>query len=249
MVEIRRGTMVFVLGTAALAVALVSGPAWSQPPVARPQPPPAAPAAQPPAAAPAATVPVATTSKPPATQPASGQPVGQPTQPAAKPAPSPATAVAPVAPGPASSATTAAAPVPLPPASATSADTRAPTEAELGVPILPGAQYIGSYDAGGAAQRFYLFGTVQSFVDVVAYYRTMLKQKGELVFEVPPTHMFDVGKFKETDIVFPPGVTVKDYVLNGAPGLANPNPGASPAVFPTVIQVVPPPQLPPARPR
>ena len=119
----------------------------------------------------------------------------------------------------------------------------------LGVAILPNAQYLGSYDAGGAAQRFYLFGTVQSFADVVAYYRTVLKQKGELVFEVPPTHMFDVGKFKETDVAFPPGVTVKDYALNGAPGLANPKAGTGPAVFPTVIQVVPPPQLPPVRPR
>jgi hypothetical protein len=117
------------------------------------------------------------------------------------------------------------------------------------VPILPNSQYIGSYDAGGAAQRFYLFGSVQAFSDVVAYYRTVLKQKGELVFDVPPTHMFDVGKYKETEVAFPPGVTVKDYVWNGAPGFANPRLGTSPAVFSTVIQIVPPPQQLPARPR
>jgi hypothetical protein len=114
---------------------------------------------------------------------------------------------------------------------------------------LPNAQYIGSYDAGGAAQRFYLFGTTQSFVDVVTYYRSVLKQKGELVFDTPPTYMFEVGKFKETDVAFPPGVTVKDFVLNGAPGLAHPKAGSVPAAFPTIIQIVPPPQLPPARQR
>jgi hypothetical protein len=36
-----------------------------------------------------------------------------------------------------------------------------------------------------------------AFVDLVAYYRTVLKDKGELVFDVPATHEFDVGKFNE----------------------------------------------------
>jgi hypothetical protein len=115
-----------------------------------------------------------------------------------------------------------------------------PTEDYLGSPILPNAQYLGSYDAGGAGQRFFLFGTEQRFADVVAYYRTVLKQKGELVFEVPATHMFEVGRFREDQVAFPPGVTVKDYSMNGSPGLANPRFGATPAAFPTVIQIVPP---------
>jgi len=60
----------------------------------------------------------------------------------------------------------------------------APTEAMLGVPIYPGAQFITSYDAG-RGQRYYIFGSAASFVDLVTYYRTTLKQKGELVFDVP----------------------------------------------------------------
>ena len=33
-----------------------------------------------------------------------------------------------------------------------------PTEATLGVPIYPGAEFVGSFDAG-RGQRYYLFGT------------------------------------------------------------------------------------------
>jgi hypothetical protein len=105
---------------------------------------------------------------------------------------------------------------------------------------MPNAQFLGSYDAGGAGQRFYLYGTVQRFAEVVNYYKTVLKQKGELVFEVPATHMFEVGKFREEDVAFPPGVTVKDYTTGGSPGLPNPKFGATPDAFPTVIQIVPP---------
>src|SRR5262249_1170051 len=83
----------------------------------------------------------------------------------------------------------------------------APTEATLGVPIYPGAQFIASYDAG-RGQRYYIFGSAASFVDLVAYYRTTLKQKGELVYEVPATHEFDVGRFREETMAFPPGVTI-----------------------------------------
>ena len=46
-----------------------------------------------------------------------------------------------------------------------------PTEATLGVPIYPGAQFIASYDAG-RGQRYYIFGSAATFVDLVTYYRT-----------------------------------------------------------------------------
>ncbi|MGE5199705.1 MAG: hypothetical protein ACM3H9_08695 [Rhodospirillaceae bacterium] len=125
---------------------------------------------------------------------------------------------------------------------APAADAEAPpSPAQLNAPVLPGAHFLGSYDAG-MGQRFYLYGSGQSFADVVAYYRTVLKDRGELVFEEPATHTFDVGKFKETEVAFPPGVTVKDYTCGGSPGYMNPSPGAAPAFFPTVIQIVPPPQ-------
>ena len=114
----------------------------------------------------------------------------------------------------------------------------APTEATLGVPIFPGAQFIASYDAG-RGQRYYIFGSPATFVDLVAYYRTVLKQKGELVYEVPATHEFDVGKYREETMAFPPGVTIKDYQSDVSQGYPNPKQGGQPARFPTIIQIVP----------
>jgi hypothetical protein len=121
----------------------------------------------------------------------------------------------------------------------------APTEATLGVPIYPGAQFIASYDAG-RGQRYYIFGSATSFVDLVGYYRTVLKQKGDLVYEVPATHEFDVGKYREETMAFPPGVTIKDYQSDISQGYPNPKPGATPARFPTIIQIVPVTERPPA---
>jgi hypothetical protein len=108
----------------------------------------------------------------------------------------------------------------------------------LGVTIYPNAQFIGSYNAG-RGQRYYLFGSAASFVDLVIYYRTTLKQRGELVYEVPATHEFDVGKFNEDTMAFPPGVTIKDFQSDVSQGYPNPKPGSQPARFPTIIQIVP----------
>jgi hypothetical protein len=145
---------------------------------------------------------------------------GQTTQPG-RPIPQPA----PTAPAP-------AAPAPPAPADAQ------PSEATLGVPIFPGAQFIASYDAG-RGQRYYIFGSPGSFVELVAYYRTVLKQKGELVYDVPATHEFDVGKYREETMAFPPGVTIKDFQSDISQGYPNPKPGGQPARFPTIIQIVP----------
>src|SRR5262245_6101795 len=101
------------------------------------------------------------------------------------------------------------------------ADESQPTEVTVGVPIYPGAQFIASYDAG-RGQRYYIFGTAATFVDLVTYYRTVLKQKGELVYDVPATHEFDVGKYNEDTMAFPPGVTIKDYQSEVSQGYPNP---------------------------
>ena len=136
-------------------------------------------------------------------------------------------------------------PVPQPPPTAPPATAPAkpspdasPTEATLGVPVFPGAQFIASYDAG-RGQRYYIFGSPATFVDLVGYYRTVLKQKGELVYDVPATHQFDVGKFREETMAFPPGVTIKDFQSEISQGYPNPKPGGQPARFPTIIQIVP----------
>jgi hypothetical protein len=109
---------------------------------------------------------------------------------------------------------------------------------DLGVPIYPGSQYIASYDAG-RGQRYYLYGTVSDFAQIVGWYRTALKQRGELVFEEPPVHMFDIGRYKEETMAFTPSVTVKDYTWAGSAGYINPKSGGTPARFKTIIQVVP----------
>jgi len=159
------------------------------------------------------------------------QPVPQPrsSQPA-RPAPAPA-APAPATPQqPAAPATSAA--------GSSATPEQAPTEAALGVPIFPNAQFIASYNAG-RGQRYYIFGTAASFVDLVNYYRTTLKQRGELTYEVPATHEFDVGKFDEDRMAFPPGVVIKDFQSDVSPGYPNPKPGGQPSRFPTIIQIVP----------
>ena len=150
----------------------------------------------------------------PPSQPPSPQPFPRPAQPPSRPA----------------TPTTPTRPSPAP------ADT--PTEATLGVPIYPGAQFIASYDAG-RGQRYYIFGSAGSFVELVTYYRTILKQKGELVYDVPATHEFDVGRYREETMAFPPGVTIKDFQSDVSQGYPNPKPGGQPARFPTIIQIVP----------
>ena len=144
------------------------------------------------------------------------QPARPGSQPTVQPAPPPATPV-----------------VSTPPAAETP-----PTDQMLGVPIYPGAQFISSYDAG-RGQRFYIFGTAASFVDLVNFYRTVLKQKGDLLFDAPATHQFEVGKFREETMAFPPSVTIKDFQSQVSQGYPNPKPGGQPARFPTIIQIVP----------
>jgi len=127
-----------------------------------------------------------------------------------------------------------------PPAAAPASE---PTEQTLGLPLYPGAQFITSYDAG-RGQRYHLYGVNTGFAEVVAYYRTVLKQRGDLAFESPPIHMFEVGRFREETMAFPPGVTVKDYTWGGSPGYINPKRGTQPPHFRTIIQIVPAPSAP-----
>ena len=118
-------------------------------------------------------------------------------------------------------------------------DTAVPTEATLGFPIYPTAQFIASYDAG-RAQRYYIFGTTAPYESLISYYRTLLDERGDQIFDEPPTYMFEVGRFSNDTMVFPPGVTLKDWTWNSE-GYPNPTPGAEPARFPSIIMIVPPP--------
>ncbi len=117
-------------------------------------------------------------------------------------------------------------------------DDPAPTEATLGVAVYPAAQYLTSYDAG-RGQRYYLYGSTASSAELVAYYRTLLRQKGAAVFDTPQVYIFEIGKYDDNTMAFPPSVTIKDYTSDGNGGYLNPKPGAMPARFPTIIQIVP----------
>ena len=163
-----------------------------------------------------ATVTMAAQLKPqPFPKPGQPQPAGPPT---AAPAPPPSAPTAPTA---------------RPPQ-----DVDQPAEGSLGAPVYPAAQFITSYNAG-RGQRYYLYGTAATFAEIVQYYKTALKQKGDLVFEEPPVHQFDIGRFREETMAFPPSVTVKDYTWAGSAGYINPKRGAQPARFATIIQIVP----------
>jgi hypothetical protein len=138
----------------------------------------------------------------------------------------------------------APAPVPASPASP-AAD--GPTAAPVGFPLYPTAPYRAS-DGAGRGQRFYLFGATAPYAELVAYYRAQLKEKGDEVYTQPGTYMFQIGRFREETMAFPPGVTIKDWTWGGSQGYPNPKRGVEPARFPTVIMIVPaPPAAAPAR--
>ena len=143
-------------------------------------------------------------------------------------------------------ATPPATPAPTQPQTqAVSPATGVPTAATLGLPVYPSAQFLTSYEAG-RGQRFYIFGTTAPYAEIVAYYRTQLSDGGDVVFKEPATHMFNVGRFRQETMAFPPGVTVKDWTWGGSQGYPNPTPGGQPVRFPTIVMLVPPPPAAPA---
>jgi hypothetical protein len=132
----------------------------------------------------------------------------------------------------------------LPPAAPPAPDagpaisTEKPSVDVLGVQIYPGAAFLASYDAG-RGQRYYLFGANAAFDDIVSYYRTVLKQKGELIYEQPLVQEFDIGRYREETMAFPPSVTIKDYSTGVTQGYLYVSPGQPARRFKTIIQVVP----------
>lgn len=151
--------------------------------------------------------------------------------------------------GQAPAATTPAAP-PAPPAQATppppvtvvsgAATAEAtPTAAVLGAPVYPGAVFLGSFNAG-LGQRYYLFGSTADYAQVVTFYRNALKSRGSEVYDTPPVWSFDIGRFREESMAYPPSVVVRDHVAGGGRGYLHVA-GTQSQRFPTVVQIVPPP--------
>jgi len=163
---------------------------------------------------------------------------GAPTPPAPAPqSPSSPTTPAPKPAPPSSSAGPAAPPPSAAPAAPTAAAAAGP--ALPGVPaIYPAAQYLESVDAG-SGQSYYLYGADATFVDVVSYYRTVLKNGGREIYRTPGTHQFDLGRFDEGKMVYPPSVVIKDYSGGSSPGYLHVS-GVTEKRFRTIIQIVPP---------
>ncbi len=156
-----------------------------------------------------------------------------------------AAAAVPAAQAPGSGSSEAAAP----PAAALPAlfpEQQPPSEESLGVTVYPASVFLTSYDAG-QGQRYYLYGATVGFDEMVAYYRTLLRDRGTSVYDQPRVHIFEIDRYNERTMAFPPSVTVKDFTWGGSPGYLNPVPGAQPERFPTVIQIVPAPRTPASR--
>lgn len=114
-----------------------------------------------------------------------------------------------------------------------------PSELVLGAPAYPGALFLGSFSAG-QGQRYYLFGSSDSYPQVVAFYRQALKSRGSEVFDAPPIWSFDLGRFREETMAYPPSVVVRDHLWGGRQGYLHAS-GTEAQRYPTIIQIVPPP--------
>lgn len=105
-----------------------------------------------------------------------------------------------------------------------------------GVPVYPGAQLLGTFNAN-PNQPFFVYGTSAAYATVVEFYRTALKDRGRQLFD-GPMHQFDLGRFRRETMTLQPAVTVKDYTWNGREGYVHVT-GRQIVKYPTVIQVVP----------
>lgn len=126
------------------------------------------------------------------------------------------------------------------PQGAVSGGMDAPSAAAVGFPVYPNAQFLASYDAG-KGQRYYLYGSLTGFEELVKFYQTALKDRGTRVYDDPGTHLF-AQRFREEAMAFPPGVTIKNWTSGGSRGFPHPRLGGTPERFSTVIMIVPPPQ-------
>lgn len=108
-----------------------------------------------------------------------------------------------------------------------------PTDA----PIYPTAELVDSFDAG-QGQRYYIYASNASYTDVVTYYRNLLKNGGREIYKTPGMQQFDLGRYQESQMAFPPSVVVMDYGTAGSPGYLAVTDTTS-RRFKTVIQIVP----------
>ncbi len=110
-------------------------------------------------------------------------------------------------------------------------------ESPSAMPVYPASQFLETIDAG-KGQQFHLYGTDAPFADIVSYYKTTLKNAGRVLFQAPLMHQFDLGRYDENAMAYPPSVVIKDYTWNGAEGYLHVS-GAASKRYRTIIQIVP----------
>ena len=86
-----------------------------------------------------------------------------------------------------------------------------------GVPLYPTAEYLDTFDAGAASS------TSLRHERAVRRDRVVLQddaqdRRARSCSARQPTHQFDLGRFQEERMAFPPSVVVKDYTWNNSPG-------------------------------
>ena len=133
---------------------------------------------------------------------------------------------------------------PEPPVAAQTPPTPAPAPVAAGPelpgvpPIYPTAEYLDAIDAG-SGQRYYLYGTDAPFAEIVSYYRTVMRNGGREIYRTPGIHQFDLGRFNDDRMVYPPSVVIKDYAGGTTPGYLHVA-GTGEKRYRTIIQIVPP---------
>lgn len=163
------------------------------------------------------------------TNPPPAQTPPPPTQPVPKPFPgsNPPT----TAPGKPADGSAPAAPTPAP-------KPNLPSPQELAnAPLYPAADFLESFDAG-RGQKYFIYGTNAPYIDIIAFYRKQLGNGGQEVFRAPAMQRFDLGRFDEQTMAYPPSVVVKDYSWNGSPGYLFVS-GTTEKRYKTIIQIVP----------
>jgi hypothetical protein len=113
-----------------------------------------------------------------------------------------------------------------------------PSPQELAnAPLYPAADFLESFDAG-RGQKYFIYGTNAPYIDIIAFYRKQLGNGGQEVFRAPAMQRFDLGRFDEQTMAYPPSVVVKDYSWNGSPGYLFVS-GTTEKRYKTIIQIVP----------
>ena len=111
-------------------------------------------------------------------------------------------------------------------------------EAQPGAtPIHPRAELLDTFDAG-RGQQYIIYGSDLPYVTIVDYYKKLLRTGGNEIFRTPAMHRFDLGRFDDETMAYPPSIVVKDYTWNGSPGYLHVD-GSAEKRYRTIIQVVP----------